>query len=57
MTDHRVISQYHSFVIMLGGAGITRRTYALVGKGAVLLMQLCCSWMCGAQDKGSRNCN
>jgi len=26
-----------------------------LGKGAVL-MQLCNSWMCGSQNRGSRNC-
>jgi len=50
MSDPRVMSQYHSFVVMLSGASVTRPTrhYAL-GK-ATVLMQLCSLWMHGAQN-------
>jgi len=30
MSDHRVMSQYHSFAIVHGGAGVTRPTYYIL---------------------------
>jgi len=51
MSDHRVMSQYHSFVIVHGSTGATRQTYAL----DMDMMQLCSLWLYGAHNRGSRN--
>jgi len=48
------VSQYHSFVTMLGGAGQHARIIALDTR--VVLVQLCSCWLYGAQNRGWRKC-
>jgi len=54
MSDHRVMSQYRSFAIILGGAGA--KTPDLIRYRRVVLMQFCSLWFYGAQNRVSRNC-
>jgi len=38
------MSQYHSFVIMLGGAGATRPTYYILCEGLCWCSFAVCAW-------------